>query len=84
MREDQRGNSSNLISREGRGPLSYGEQQALAQQSKNQRMSAGEPNEVRQRQAAGAVGMDKKIAPRITWDALPASERFPHVPVKFR
>jgi hypothetical protein len=53
--EDLRGNSSGLISREGRGPLSYGEQCALAQQHRNQRLSAGTPAEVEARQAAPAV-----------------------------
>jgi hypothetical protein len=31
----------NLIDRSGRGPLSYGERQALAMQAKNQRLGAG-------------------------------------------
>jgi hypothetical protein len=60
--EDVRG-GSNLISRDGRGPLSFGEQQALAMQSKNRRLSEGDPNEVRQRQAAAAVDTAMK-APR--------------------
>jgi hypothetical protein len=53
--EEYRGGGTNLISRDGRGKLSWGEKQALAMQAKNQRTSAGEPNEVRQRQAARAV-----------------------------
>jgi hypothetical protein len=58
--EDLRGNSSGLISRDGRGPLSYGEQCALAQQHRNQRLSAGTPAEVEARQAAAAEDMAKK------------------------
>jgi hypothetical protein len=53
--EEYRGGGTNLISRDGRGPLSWGEKQALAMQAKNRRVSEGEPNEVRQRQAARTV-----------------------------
>jgi hypothetical protein len=60
--EDRRGSSSNLISRDGRGPLSYGEKQALAQQAKNQRTSEGTRDEVLARQAAQPDTQMKAIA----------------------
>jgi hypothetical protein len=60
--EEYRG-GGNLISRDGRGPLSYGEQQALAMQAKNQRVSEGTHAEVEQRQAAKPVDTALK-APR--------------------
>jgi hypothetical protein len=75
--EDQRGNSGGLISREGRGPLSYGEQRALEQQHRNQRLSAGTPAEVEQRQAARAVdaGMKRPTSSVGANNGTPAAQR---------
>jgi hypothetical protein len=43
MRDEdyRRGSGSNLISAESRGPLGWGEKQALAMQAKNRRLSDG-------------------------------------------
>jgi hypothetical protein len=46
MREDQRGNSSNLISAEGRGPLTWSEKAALDQQRRNRADEGKTPGEV--------------------------------------
>jgi hypothetical protein len=64
MREEDRRGGSGKINTEGFSkPLGWGEQQALAMQAKNRRVSEGDPNEVRERQAAAAVDMTLK-APR--------------------
>jgi hypothetical protein len=55
---------SNLISRDGRGPLSFGERMALSMQKKNVEMSTGTHAEVEKRQAARAVDTSVK-APRL-------------------
>jgi hypothetical protein len=50
MRKDE-----NKISAEGRGPLNFGEREALAQQHRNRDQSRGTAAEVVQRQAAQPV-----------------------------
>jgi hypothetical protein len=47
--EERRGSSSNLISREGRGPLGWGEKQALAMQRRNRADEGLTPGEVAER-----------------------------------
>jgi hypothetical protein len=62
--EDHRPDGAgNLISKEGRGPLGWGEKQALAMQAKNQRLSEGPAPDVVQRQGPTAVDSELK-APR--------------------
>jgi hypothetical protein len=58
---------SNFIARDGRGNLGDSERRALEMQHKNQRTSAGSWDEVERRQAARAVGMATKLAPRANW-----------------
>jgi hypothetical protein len=57
--EELRG-GADKISAEGRGKLNGPERALLAQQAENRRVSDGEPNEVRARQAAAAEDMAKK------------------------
>jgi hypothetical protein len=54
--EDHRPDGAgNLLSKQGRGPLGWGEKQALAMQHKNRRLSEGLAPDVVQRQGPVAV-----------------------------
>jgi hypothetical protein len=68
---------SNLISSEGRGPLTWSEKEALRVQHGNRTSATYAENEAANRRAI-EVDMAKKFAPRTTWDALSDAEKFPH------
>jgi hypothetical protein len=76
---------SNLISSEGRGPLNFGEREALKTQHRNRNIStASYAEDQAAHRRALEVDMTKKAWPRITWESLPAAEKFPYASGKFR
>jgi hypothetical protein len=83
--------NSGKISSDGRGPLSFGEREALKTQHANRDTASTYVEDQARHRRELATGMGTKFGGRATLsgppharDTLPASAKFPHTTVKFR